>query len=428
MLRPRASVPWSGAVAGAGDGEAARFRVTPRPHDPAPPARRTAHASGASSRGATEARARIELYQQFLAQSRLTLLVGQWIALTVFAGLYAHARTAPLVLWVGIYTAINATRLALLFRWRRRPGAWHRRAEVFAVSALAAGASWAALIAFDGPALPLPARLLILAVLAALPIAALPSDALYRPAHTAFCAPILLALGFWSLTSAGAQGGYFLLITLGYAVFVWVCARDYARGLRRNISARLERERLVSRVLALNHRLSSLAYIDPLTGLGNRRWFDSQFARAIGRRKRRASRLALMIIDVDGFKGVNDRYGHDTGDRVLTILAERLRECLRPSDSIARGPGLAARLGGDEFIVLIEEIGDMADTVAARIQQRLSAPIETEHGRTELTVSVGVALAPEHGSELPALTRAADRSLYQAKQGGKNRYALAASQ
>ena len=169
---------------------------------------------------------------------------------------------------------------------------------------------------------------------------------------------------------------------------------------------------------ARERRLVEVARTDPLTGLGNRAALAAALATAS--RTARASGVAAVLayLDLDGFKEVNDLYGHDVGDEVLRVVARRLREVLRPED-------LAARPGGDEFVALCSGVGDArgAATLARRIRARLAEPIEIDGLVLSVTASVGVALS--RPDEDPAVwLRRADLAMYEAKRAGRDRASL----
>lgn len=149
---------------------------------------------------------------------------------------------------------------------------------------------------------------------------------------------------------------------------------------------------------------------DLLTGAANRRLFDQQLPRMLADAARRGEQLALVLLDLDGFKAVNDNLGHQIGDQVLVEVTRRLRSTCRPGD-------LLARLGGDEFAVVLPGLGaEPAEPAAAEILARFRQPVMIEGVPVALGASVGVALAPEHGTEHQALLRRADEAMYSAKR------------
>ncbi|MBY6186474.1 sensor domain-containing diguanylate cyclase [Marinobacter hydrocarbonoclasticus] len=154
-----------------------------------------------------------------------------------------------------------------------------------------------------------------------------------------------------------------------------------------------------------------LASTDPLTGLANRRHFQEHCREALARSQRNGTPLSLLYLDLDDFKNVNDRYGHEAGDAVLARVAQRLQQCLRNGD-------LLARLGGDEFVVVLERAEmEQAQALAHRIHQSMSKPVVLPKGeRVRQKVSIGLASHPQDGSDAEALIHAADQQMYQAKQ------------
>ncbi|HEU0298051.1 MAG TPA: GGDEF domain-containing protein, partial [Longimicrobium sp.] len=163
--------------------------------------------------------------------------------------------------------------------------------------------------------------------------------------------------------------------------------------------------------------LARLVNTDPLTGLPNRRQFAAVFGAEMARVRRYGGSFSLGVLDCDDFKSYNDSHGHPAGDEALVELAGVLREQLRASDSVAR-------LGGEEFAVLMVGVGkEAAALVAERIRQRVASHGFGAGGHA-LTVSIGIATAPEDARDADELFRLADRALYAAKARGRNRVAL----
>lgn len=172
----------------------------------------------------------------------------------------------------------------------------------------------------------------------------------------------------------------------------------------------------------LNYQLRPLlmAYHDNLTGLPNRLLFYDRLAQALIVAKREKRNCAVIFMDLDRFKPVNDTYGHRVGDTVLRQVAERIRSCVRGSDTVAR-------IGGDEFTVLLPSIVEAADAekVVQKIETELSKPFEVNGRLIELGVSAGIALYPEDGNDGTALLDAADDAMYCAKLSNETTYCMA---
>jgi diguanylate cyclase (GGDEF)-like protein/PAS domain S-box-containing protein len=166
-------------------------------------------------------------------------------------------------------------------------------------------------------------------------------------------------------------------------------------------------------------RITHLAQHDALTDLPNRPLFSDRLEQAVALAQRDGTSMALMFLDLDGFKPVNDTFGHTVGDLLLQEAAHRMRECVRASDTVGR-------TGGDEFVVLLHRIEDETDalTVAEKIRQALCRPFELAGQRLEISCSIGIAIYPEHGTDEKELSQAADSAMYCAKQEGRNRVRL----
>jgi len=163
-------------------------------------------------------------------------------------------------------------------------------------------------------------------------------------------------------------------------------------------------------------RFRQLAYHDTLTGLPNRRLLDDRLHLAIAQASRRDQRLAVMVVDLDNFKIINDSAGHAVGDLVLVSVARRLQAAIRASDTVAR-------LGGDEFVVILPDIeSTSAAMVAEKITSSLAAPVDAGGKQYLLGGSVGLAIYPEDGTSARALLAKADAAMYQAKRQGGGRH------
>lgn len=183
--------------------------------------------------------------------------------------------------------------------------------------------------------------------------------------------------------------------------------RDFVRIVASLIGSSVERDRRET-------ALSNIAFSDNLTGLPNRARFTEDLHRAIAGAQRHSGSVGVLYVDLDGFKGVNDRYGHEAGDVVLVTIARRLKEVLRGTDVLAR-------LGGDEFVVLqsMYESDEGAMLLGRRLVQAASEPIVTGPQTVQIGASVGIANYPEHAGEAHELLRCADYAMYCAKRSGR---------
>jgi diguanylate cyclase (GGDEF)-like protein/PAS domain S-box-containing protein len=187
----------------------------------------------------------------------------------------------------------------------------------------------------------------------------------------------------------------------------------YLQAIVRDVTERMQAQQ----------RLQHQAHHDALTGLPNRALFIERLNHALTRARRNKRPLAVLFLDLDRFKNINDTLGHDTGDSALYVTSERLRSCVRDGDTVAR-------LGGDEFTVLLEDIAepdDVAD-IAQKILDSLSCPFEVEGREFVMTTSIGISLCPSDGEDSLKLLRNADTAMYRAKDQGRNKYQFYSSE
>lgn len=183
----------------------------------------------------------------------------------------------------------------------------------------------------------------------------------------------------------------------------------------RELATRLQQRS--SDLREMNRQLQQLAHYDVLTEIPNRVLLADRLRQAMLGVQRRQGCLAVVYLDLDGFKPVNDQYGHNVGDQMLKALALRLKDVLREGDTLAR-------IGGDEFVAVLSDLDTPADCepVLARLLQAASAPVALEVGVLQVSASVGVTCYPQDDTQADVLLRHADQAMYQAKQLGKNRW------
>jgi two-component system, cell cycle response regulator len=172
---------------------------------------------------------------------------------------------------------------------------------------------------------------------------------------------------------------------------------------------------------ARNHAkmLESLALQDPLTGLANRRLLAERISMALGHARRNTSTMAVVYLDLDGFKQINNTLGHGAGDALLQMVAGRLVATVRKEDTVAR-------VGGDEFIIALWHLirTDDAAKVASKAIEAVSQPYDIEGHTVSITASAGIGIYPVHGEDTDTLMKSADAALYEAKRAGKNAYRI----
>ncbi|BCX88037.1 hypothetical protein MIN45_P0404 [Methylomarinovum tepidoasis] len=186
--------------------------------------------------------------------------------------------------------------------------------------------------------------------------------------------------------------------------------------LPEEVEAALARRADLQRRNCRLRRIAALAYRDPLTGLPNRRYLEVYLPRVLAKARRKSRPLALFMMDLDGFKGINDRFGHIAGDRLLIQVAAVLRHRLRRGD-------LLVRLGGDEFVAVVGSIPSPEDDarLAADLIETVAEAVPPEQ---HVGLSIGIARYPEHGADAAGLLRRADQALYRAKADGRRCWRL----
>lgn len=199
-----------------------------------------------------------------------------------------------------------------------------------------------------------------------------------------------------------------------------VSRRDELGVLARSVAAM--QEQIASQLTELERSRSEmdhLAHHDALTGLPNRRMFLAYLEAGIARARRSGKRFALVFVDLDRFKEINDRYGHAVGDAVLLDVAGRLKLAVRADDTVAR-------LAGDEFTVMCENLDTPVDAVliAQKLHDSFLQPVLADGQEVAVKASIGVGLYPEHGEDALALLRSADKAMYRVKLAGRNSYCL----
>lgn len=173
----------------------------------------------------------------------------------------------------------------------------------------------------------------------------------------------------------------------------------------------------LTRLKQTNEQILYLAHHDSLTGLPNRTLFYDRLSQAMARARRDRGSFAVLFLDLDGFKLVNDTFGHDTGDALLRETANRITACIRESDTVAR-------MGGDEFTVILNNVKSPAGTesVAKKIVESLARPFELDGKVCSVSVSIGISIYTDNGEAAEQLVKIADDAMYAAKYSGKNCY------
>ena len=359
-------------------------------------------------------RERLDLYYRWLKQSLLAVVINS----SILCWLLWDPKRAPyLLFWYGATLLVTAYRFKIALVYRRlheearTDRIWYRHAIV---GALLSGLTWGAAGYLLFSSSNVFNQALLAFVLAGMCAGAVVSLASFLEACVPFLVLSLLPF-IVRLFSDGSQGALQLGVM---AVLYLVLMSTFARRVNQIIVNSFEMAHLRD---CAEKTVERQAFFDDLTGLPNRRLFQDSLRHANASCERRGSHAALLFLDLDNFKRINDSLGHQAGDRLLVTVAGRLRNQLRREDTVAR-------LGGDEFVVLLVGLdGSVEDVIksvhikAERIREAVSAPCHLNDAELHVTVSIGISLLPPNSTlDEEDLLKHADTAMYTAKDAGKN--------
>lgn len=382
-----------------------------------------------------------ELVSLLYGNTKLAVLLI--LAIAAVVAIPVAQTTSPIVVWTWLSTAyaLGIVRLLLLGAYRRSAFQVERARNwewgMIAVVTLN-GVCWGALgpvLFIHGGVVELGIAAFVLGGIKAAAVATLGSS---RAAYLGFSLPIMALMIVGLLWRGDSVATYLIWMILCFEVVMIGTVHRVHHLFRRNIELRLANEGLVQSLTAsaasLNlangslereiserrraqEQIEFLANHDALTGLPNRLLQHDRFEQAVARAKRTGARLALLFVDLDHFKAVNDTFGHPVGDALLCEVANRLQACLRGGDS-------ACRQGGDEFLLLLTEVEDRAVTaaIAKRVLALLCEPILLGGQRLEVGGSIGISMYPDDGTDFEVLISRSDRALYAAKHAGRAQF------
>lgn len=355
--------------------------------------------------------------EQLLSASGRTL-----VASTLLASVLAYMQRdviAPQIIigWFAAMIIVNIIRIIITFSHQRNPAtdtvAVQKRLIQFRFGVIASSLLWGATSILMFPADHLQHQMFVIYMLTGLSAGGIVSysvDLVSAIAYTLITlTPILIRLFL-----AGDSISFTMSISgFLYLIFLIVSIRNINGNLIENITLRFdaaEREK----------EINQLAFNDPLTNLPNRRLLLDRLNHALVMSARTNKRGALLFLDLDHFKMLNDTLGHDMGDLLLKQVAERLLTCVRDSDTVAR-------LGGDEFVVMLEDLSEdhaeaatQVEKIGTQITVSLNRPYQLDAYEYHSTPSIGIAMFGDHGKSHEELLKHADIAMYQAKKAGRN--------
>jgi diguanylate cyclase (GGDEF)-like protein len=355
----------------------------------------------------------------------LPMSIGFGLLLALVALIFLlHSRSLALLLfWVSAQAAVSAWRLYVIAGFRRATAAREplaRHVLLVRAGCLLSGLVWGSifLLPISGNE---PQDVLFIAFLLAGVtsggMTAMASDLLscYMFQYTVLPQAAIRLLFVEAGSGFLAMG----LTTLIYMLFLTAWTRRLNHTIRATLHAQLDAQRREEQLLRREVQYRQLAHHDALTGLPNRLAMQPEVARLLEEAARTGVCVAIVFIDLDHFKDINDACGHRCGDHVLAATGQRLRDCVRPND-------LVARLGGDEFVVvaLVAQSGEHLNALAQRLARSIQAPLQYETETIHTSASLGIAVYPDDGSDGDTLLRNADIALYAAKAEGRRTHRL----
>lgn len=370
----------------------------------------------------------IRLIEQLYAAGLPTLVAGQVVAVVCFLAFGGIGGGAGVTGWILVFSFLSVIRLWRIGYWRNQlpwDGAKARAAACeYQVLSLFAGIIWSYPLLALSADMDSVQKIFTLVITIGMPVSAMPANSIYLPVYRLFMLPMIGALLYWSIALSNALNAHFFFIAIVHGTILYITAKAYYTSQRKALEGHFENQRLIDDLSDAKSRLEAIAYLDPLTGLANRRWFQMEADNILARNQETHQQAALMLIDMDNFKQVNDQLGHDAGDRLLVTIADRLNKALRLTDVAMHKSAEVSRYGGDEFMALLidTEGQDGARKAVTRIKRMIAEPISLNGVEMIPGVSIGVAMAPDDGEDLNTLIRKADMAMYRAKQSGRNQF------
>ncbi len=358
--------------------------------------------------------------------------IASWICATVVLIYLYYFEATPffhIYIWYTFFLVVTLSRTILVNHFLKQELSQTQThielwKNLFTLGAFLSGISWGLV----GTPFLLPQDGLqqapMMVILAGVCAGSVPSFSPIRHAALAFIIPAIVPL---IVSFVLTQSSIYLFLVLTFTAFLFYLIMISIRThqiIKTSFQLQFENESLVNhlsdaknRLELANSRLKQDATHDPLTQVANRTLFEATFEKAIQKAAEQHTILALLYLDLDGFKDVNDTHGHDAGDQLLLVIVARLSKVLRNTDFLSR-------LGGDELAIIVENIENVqaiAD-VAERVREVVSTPVMLKEAEVNIHVSIGIAIYPTDGRDSNTLLRVADRAMYYVKDHGGNNY------
>lgn len=371
----------------------------------------------------------IALVENLYAQAVTGFAASIICATILLAALYNHNQSNVIIYsWYGFVILLNICRAILIHLFKKDTNKninIHKWRRAFIVGALLSGISWG----LTGSPLILNLNheiqgSLTLVILAGIAAGSVPLLSSIIMAAFAFLIPALVPLIIHSFIMNNTM---YLLLDLAFTVYlIYLCGLAFKTHeiIKQSFKLQYENDLLLKNLSnakneleITNRQLEKLATLDPLTSIGNRYFFVMRLTEALKQAKQKNQSLALLYLDLDNFKKVNDLYGHKAGDQLLLIVVERIQNILKEKDIISR-------LGGDELTIILENVHDpqIISEIAYRICKVVEQPARIDTHKVQVYASIGISIYPNNGTDIETLLKHADIAMYYAKEHGGNNY------
>lgn len=387
----------------------------------------TANSSSSMKATSTEATIDNTLVSLVYREAPIATVASFFCATVILIGLYNQSVRSEVIGWYVFVIVVTLFRTLLIALYHRQEQPERFRVfwkTSFIVGALIAGITWGLTGSMLFPVVSSFQQTLIILILAGVTAGAVPILSGIVWASIAFLVASLFPLIITLLNFRNDISLLFDMTVLAFLMYLIVLSVKTHQILKLSIGLQFEKNNLLGRLSdakaeleTINSRLVEAATHDPLTKVANRNLFLSSLEQIAEKAKKDRLMFALLYFDLDGFKSINDIYGHHIGDQVLIILIERLRHIYKKEDFISR-------LGGDEFTIVIENIVSPNDVAAVckRICATLAQPISIGNLELKVTASIGIAIYPNDSQDTDKLLNMADRAMYIVKEKGGNNY------
>jgi len=363
----------------------------------------------------------LDLLKQAFAQFKIGLGTSFFCATVLLIGLYEKSENFILLVWYGFFLITTLVRIVVAVSSSNKitietMNYWKK---AFIMGTLFGGIGWGLTGCLLFPFVSNVKQTLIILILAGVTAGAVPLLATVRNACLAFLIPALAMVIVPIFLLGNTVYSTFDIALTGYLIYLIYLTIRTNQIMVNSVSLQYENNILLKDLSVAKNQLEYTVEHDPLTQVANRTLFEKSFKLALTRAGGANKILALLYIDLDNFKEVNDSYGHIIGDQLLVIIVNRIKKVLRLSDLIARS-------GGDEFTIILEDIPSTKEviTIAEKICQTVAKPVKIYDQIILISACIGISIYPYDGTDSETLLKAADKSMYFVKENGRNNFHL----